>query len=467
MDEEGVVTTIGSSIEGTRFDFARNLAVVPDNHGSRSLCWPPQSDYHLIDCVLSVPDGPIAADLVTLRQLVEASRSEAVSVASPPASIPNATAIAAQLRRIAARLPKETDRIAVQLRADALEHGYDETILAALASSNEQVTFVAGNIATWFGKQRQGLPTAFGCAAEAEQQAAVDGAAALQGEIDRYLRGLHSALRLKQVPAFAATSLFFMAGEGDGHPKHIAYFLPEDEGVKRSTFKKTYYFANVHRQLIEAAALPLSRRLLELGMRLPATAAALGAIPTLGVYAHEMGHAVQRETTSFAALNAADRWASVMLQEMAADVFGTLILTEVIAPALGIEPRRMIAYHLGECLRYVDRGLGCFADSDGMYLQLSYMARFGALELHDGAAPRLSADPEVLLAGFRSLGRVLADTLLANDVDRSLALYRDFGAGARDGRLSPLLAALAAEPPPSLAYRMPLTGQPAQKGHAA
>lgn len=461
------MTTNNSADDGTRFNFARNLTKMPEHRGSKSLYWPVGADYRLIDCILPSADAPIGAELAALRDLVEASWKEAASGDELARRMPNAAAIAELLRRIADTMPRDADRRSTQLRADALEHGYNEQILAALAASREDFAFVAGNVSTWFGKQRKGLPTAFGCVSNPQEQAAVDAAASLSKEIDLYVQGLQAALRLGKVPAFVTTALFFMAGEGDGHPKQIAYFLPEDEGVKRSTFKKTYYFANAHRALIDGIALPLSRRHLDLGMPIPADAAALGKIPTLGVFAHEMGHAVHRHGVSFGAMNAVDRWASVMLQEMAADVYGTLILAEVMAPALGIEPRQIIAYHLGECLRYVDRGLGYFPDSDGMYLQLSYLSAFGALELRQGATVTLGGNPEIVLAGFRSLGRVLADTLLAGDVERSLALYRDFGPAASDNRLAPLRTVLAAERPASLAYRSAPAERRPEAGSAA
>ena len=106
-------------------------------------------------------------------------------------------------------------------------------------------------------------------------------------------------------------------------------------------------------------------------------------------------------------------------------------------------------------LRYVDRGLGLFPDGDGMYLQLSYLVSLGALELvpgGEGTPPRLCGDPEVVLAGFRSLARVLADTLLAGDVERSLALYRDFGPAGQARHLAPLVAHLSTRPGASLEY---------------
>jgi len=256
------------------------------------------------------------------------------------------------------------------------------------------------------------------------------------------------------------TDVFFMAGEGNRHPKHIAYFLPEDEGVKRSPFKKTYYFGNTHRALVAGVSLPLATRFLDLGDPSLVGAAGFEPIPALGVLAHEMGHFVHREDVSFAALNAADRWASVVLQEVAADVFGILIVAEVLAPALSLDPARAIAYHLAECLRYVDRGLGYFPDSDGMLLQLSYLERMGALSLADGPATRLSGDPGAVKAGLRSLARVLADTLLAGDVSRALALHRTYGPASREA-LAPLLGALRDRPQSSIEYVQEGAGAPA------
>lgn len=56
----------------------------------------------------------------------------------------------------------------------------------------------------------------------------------------------------------------------------------------------------------------------------------------------------------------------------------------------------------------------------------------------------------MVLAGLRSLARILADTLLDEDVDRSLALVRDFGPTSQ--QLEPLLTALSAQPVKTIHY---------------
>src|SRR5262249_16899519 len=107
-------------------------------------------------------------------------------------------------------------------------------------------------------------------------------------------------------------------------------------------------------------------------------------------------------------------------------------------------------YHLAECLRYVDRGLGNFPDSDGMYLQLNYLASSGALAL-DGGAPRLTGDPTAVILGLRSMARVLADPLLAGKLDDAPAFYRAYGP-AGGHALHPLVVALREEPPKTIEY---------------
>ena len=439
-----------------RFDHVANLARATRYKGNRNYFWPPLGQYavHALDIARfaeSVPDGVIA-ELNILRDLIEAEWSTCKARGAPSRTRMHAAeAIAACLHRIAPSLPQEQDQRALELRADAVASGYDEAALAALAEIEEETALVAGQIATWYGKQTGGLPTAFGCVRDHAKSQTVATARTFDGDCAAYLRGLHAWLRLGDVPAFAPVNVFFMAGEGDRHPKHIAYFLPEDEGVKHSPFKKTYYFGNTHDALVENISLPLASRHLDLGRGHPAGLDALGTIPALGVLAHEMGHFVHRERKSFAPLNAADRWASVMLQEISADVFGILIVAEVLAPRMGLSPDDVIFYHLAECLRYVDRGFGYFPDCDGMALQLGYLLAFGALELgEEGGVPRLKGEPGVVLAGLRSMARVLADTLLDEDVDRSLALVSDFGPVSE--LLKPLLTALSAQPVKTIHY---------------
>jgi hypothetical protein len=438
-----------------RFAYGTNLERATSYRERSDGSWPPAYDYRLsyLDLAHEVPalGAGLHAELETLRAAIEAEWKQCHALSGNAApGLQDAAAIARCLRRIAELLPGEADRRALGLRADLIERGHLKGTRAALASIDEDITIVAGKLATWYGQPPGGLPAAFGCARDTASQASVTAARAQLGDITAYLLRLHEQLRIGEAPALTPTRLFFMAGEGNRQPKQIAYFAPDDEGGESCPFQKMYYFANTHRALIDAVSLPLGRRLLNLGLRLPASAASFGAIPVLGVLAHVFGRFVHREGASFAALDAADRWASYTLQEAAADVFGTLVLAEVLAPRLGFEPSDVVAYHLAECLRYVDRGLGNFPGSDGRYLQLNCLASSGALTL-DGGVPRLTGEPAAVIDGFRSMARALIDTLLAGQVDDALAFYRAHGP-ASDHALHPLLVALREEPPKTIEY---------------
>ena len=437
-----------------RFAYGTNLERAASFRERSDASWPPAYDYRLsyLDLANEVPalGAGLHAELETLRAAIEAERKQChAQNGHAAAGMLDAAGIARCLRRIAELLPGESDRRALGLRADAVERGHDNGTLAALAAIDEDIAIVTGKLATWCGKRASGLPTAFGCIRDTAVQTSVTAARARLGDVTAYLLGLHEYLRLGEIPPFTATRLFFMAGEGDRHPKHIAYFLPEDDGTERCPLQKTYYFANTHRALIDAVSLPLGRRLLNLGLRLPASAASFGAIPALGVLAHQFGRSVLR-AGAFAALDTADRWASHVLQEAAAGVFGALVLAELLAPRLGLEPSDVVACHLAECLRYVDRGLGNFPDSDAAYLQLNYLASSGALVL-DGGVPRLTGDPAAVILGFRSMARVLADALFAGQSHDALAFYRAYGP-AGSHALHPLLVALREEPPKTIDY---------------
>ncbi|WP_369171295.1 hypothetical protein AB5J49_26810 [Streptomyces sp. R28] len=442
------------NLTADRFDHASNLGRAGSYRTYRSAFWPPAGSYALgcLDLAGSTPalgDGFRRA-LADLKAAVEAEWHRVKEIGVPARRRFNdPLAIAEAVRDVAKHLPGEADRRAAELRANAVQDGYDDDILQELAALEEEFTVVAGQISTWYGKEVRGLPTAFGCRADAERQRLVTDALAHRDEATAQVRRLHPDLRLGDLPAFGASELFFMAGEGNLHPKHIAYFLPEDEGVKYSPFKKTYYFANTHRALLDTVSAPLAERFLDLGVRFDPAHARFAAIPTLGVLSHELGHFVHRPATDYTELNAADRWASVVLQEVAADVFGILILADVWAPRLGIDPADCVAYYLAECLRYTDRGLGHFPDSDGMFLQLSYLVQLGALELTD--SPRLTGRPDVVLAGLRSLARVLADTLLATDAGRAVRLYENYGPSTA-GPLAALVEQLRPEPFRSVEY---------------
>lgn len=440
-----------------RFHFEANLARATRHGELRSPYWPPAASFNVLTLDLSRHAPALSPRfygyLASVQELIEQEwvRSKGNAGAAREA-LQQADRIAAVMRDAAEELDHPVDRAHLRARADCIEHGYTEALLAELATPDAEVAVFAAPLSTWYGKEISRRPSAF---ATRIDHSIADALRPLQEEapISDYLARLRAGLVLNSGPTFVPSQLFFMAGEGNRHPKHIAYFLPEDEGVKRSPFKKTYYFANTHQRILEGVSFPLFHSLFELvgPAALPLPAPLLRLLPAAGVYGHELGHFVVRDSTCFAALNRSDRWISVAMQEVCADVFGTLFVVQCWRDALGATTEQAVAYYLAECARYVQRGLGFFPDSDGMLLQLNYLHDVGAISLVDGpAGPRLRTDADAVVAGLRSLARVLADSLLDNQPELTVRLFARYGPA--NHVLLPWLRGLAIEPPATVEY---------------
>lgn len=444
----------------TRFDYTENLARAGSHGASYSRFWPYSIGYELFFESLE----PVAAALPKgffdyfpeLDRLIEDEWRTSKGAQANTTSL-KAPASIAQVLRLMAQYLDDSNREALIARADYLEFGEGEGRIERIAAgTDEQISVFAGLLSTWFGKETRGRPSAFVWTRDLAMTQSLSPLVEDQVTIATYLGGLDKRLSLTSTPVFLPGNLAFVAGEANLHPKHIAYFFPEDEGIKRCPLKKTYYFANAHKARLRHIGWPLFCRYFP--------SATSGAsyelfqsqhIPAAGVLAHELGHFIQRPNTSYSKINVTDRWASVALQETAADVFGTLILAELWAAKLGSNAEQALTYYLADCLGYVSRGVGLFPDSDGMLLQLNYMAEFGAIQVCEGSC-NLSFSMSAVAAALRSLARVLADTLLAGDVERALALYHDFGPRS-PCRVQPLLNDLASRPPRTVEYLQDFT----------
>lgn len=426
-----------------RFDFEANLAHAGCYGSRRSAYWPPAASFRLLALDLAQGAPQLAPRfyelLARLRDLIdiEWSRSKADGRASG-SGFERPAEIALVLRLASDELPHPADRMQLRARADCIEHGYSDNLLAQLAQADGDVAIVAAPLSTWFGKETTRRPSAFATRIDHD---IVDTLASLPSRmaLSSYVDGLRPGLSVNEGPTFVPGQLFFMAGEGNLHPKHIAYFLPEDEGVRRSPFKKTYYFSNTHRRILDGESYPLLDAIVDLGSPRTVLSASLARVlPAAGVYGHELGHFVARRSTSYATLNRLDRWTSVAMQEVSADVFGALFVMECWAESLGATMQDVVSYYLAECLRYAHRGLGFFPDSDGMLLQLNYLQEVGALQLTDSPhGLRLVCSPPSVVAGLRSLARTLADSLLDDQPDLVVQLFKRYGPANR--RLLPLL----------------------------
>lgn len=439
----------------SRYKYAENLARVGRHGDSLSRYWPyaPSYEVYFLDLApyaAGLPNG-LTSRLGDLAQAIE--REWHISKNQPHACkyLSQANDVADLLRSMAVYLDGD-DKDALLARADYVQCGYGDERVQRLAQSEEQISVFAGMLSTWFGKEVRGRPSAFIWARDRTLDETLAALASDRTAISDYLAGLDKRLFLDSPPTFMPGNLLFMAGEANLHPKHIGYFFPEDEGIKFAPHKKTFYFSNSHEAKLRNIAWPLFAEYFPgVGDPLVQGTVLARTLPAAGVLAHELGHFIQRPNTSYTEINKTNRWVSVVLQEVAADVFGTLFLADVWAAKLGASVDQALTYYLADCLGYINRGVGLFPDSDGMLLQLNYFAEFGAIEIVEGDTPRLSYSREPLMAALRSLARVLADTLLAADTQGALALHVDFGPDSPP-RLQPLLKSLAARPPRAIEY---------------
>jgi hypothetical protein len=239
-----------------RFDYATNLERAGTYRTYRSAFWPPVGGYEIssLDLADSTPDlgeGFLRA-LADLRSAIEAEWYRVKEIGVPARRRMNEPGpVAEAMRRIGEHLPEEVDRRAVNLRATAVEDGYNDDILRELTTLTEDVAVVAGQISTWYGKEVKGLPTAFACRRDPALTDVVAEALQAREDVTRYLIHLHAHLRLGDLPAFQATRLFFMAGEGNLHPKHIAYFLPRGRGRQVLAVQEDLLLRQTHRALLE------------------------------------------------------------------------------------------------------------------------------------------------------------------------------------------------------------------------
>ncbi len=445
----------------TRFDYAQNLACAGSHGTSYSRFWPYSQGYELFfeslqPFAAALPERVVAC-LPELDRLIEDEWRVSKNAPTHSRACLQAPASIAQVLRKMAQSVNGSNREALLARADYLEFGAGQGRVERIAGSDGDFSVFAGLLSTWYGKETCGRPSAFVWMHDPVLAQSLDPLVKDRASITAYLTGLDKRLSLSSSPVFLPGNLAFVAGEANLHPKHIAYFFPEDEGIKHSPLKKTYYFANAQKARLRHIAWPLLHKYFP-GAANTASHEIFQSLnmPPAGVLAHELGHFIQRPNTSYTKINGADRWASVALQEITADVFGTLILTELWAERLGSSPEQALTYYLADCLGYISRGIGLFPDSDGMLLQLNYMAEFGAVQMRDDGSCSFSFSTSAMIAALRSLARVLADTLLAGDVERALALYHDFGPRSAC-RVQPLLSELACNLPRTVEYLQDFT----------
>ena len=260
--------------------------------------WPPMSEYKLSMMNLSESNSDnvnndIVFEFSKIGIYIQEDWKLCLESDNPSEyTLKNKQEIANCFRKLADLYADENIKKSLALRAVIMENGYSEDTLKELAALDVDINIVVGKIATWFSKYKSGLPSAFATKKDVEATKLIEKANTYIEECKIYLTKLHKHLDISELPIFAPGNLFFAAGEANTHPKHIAYFLPEDEGILDSPHQKTHYFVNTHRKILESVSLPLAAKYLHLNNGIKYELNDFEKIQTLGVFAHEIGHFV-------------------------------------------------------------------------------------------------------------------------------------------------------------------------------
>lgn len=336
------------------------------------------------------------------------------------------------LRELADLVDPESAEV-IRQRAKALtgaiEHR-DMTLDVARGGPPPALEIVCGPLCTWRMKTRIGLHSFLAAARDEEQQELLD---QLDDSLEDALRAVESEIGPIEMSVpfklpMNATNLLVSAGEAAGHPKHFAYFMPEDEGVDGLPLEeqRTLYMRNVHLARYSVITIPLAEALLDGPMR--AADAPIESTLMPWIRGHDHGHNVKVPTTSY------DSWMETLgiepfmaLQEAIADVYGFLMcISEPWLKISGVTRLDMCATHMAELLHYLRRGPQYFGDPGAAYVELGFLAENGFIEI-DGAG-RVSWDEDGVCRGMAALASALTDsTVAAPDESGSEALLERYG----------------------------------------
>ena len=370
------------------------------------------------------PVEPLLADMQTLASLADTIRSLEGPDGHPAWS--NAVRAAAEqsaaiLERTAQRLPGPESEV-IAMRAAGLNGGDHAAAARRQAELDERdLVLLCGPMSTWRRKSQRQFHGMMASVPLVRWNTLVADADAMIDDLVAYVAETVAQPRLTvvPVPGFRVGDLLYCGGEPDGFPKHFAYFLPEDEGIRGARLAKTIVYANVYAAHHEQ----ISKRLAERVFLSP------GLWPEqpleillLWFRGHDVGHQLRLPQTSYRALHVVGLETSIALQEALADVIGYLALTG--GPwqvKFDIDRAAAGSVFLAEMLRYVQRGPGLFPDSDAAFLELSFLHDRGYVRL-DAATGRLDWEPDRLHDGVIAIARELTSALLDTDVAQTAAL---------------------------------------------
>lgn len=311
-------------------------------------------------------------------------------------------------------------RLRAKVLAGSAEHR-DVTLAVAARAAAPELEIVCGPLCTWRMKTRVGLHSFLAAARDERNQelldvldASLEGAMqALRAEVDAS-EGMRVAFPLPM----HVTDLLASGGEAAGHPKHFAYFMPEDEGIDDLPLEqqRTLYLRNVHIARYREITVPLGEALLKGPIRSAEVPVESTLMPW--IRGHDHGHNVIVPETAY------DEWRDrlgiepfMMLQEAIADVYGFLMtISDAWRGISGATRLEMCGTHVAEMLHYMRRGPQYFGDPGAAYLELGFLAENGFVEID--ADGRVSWSEDGFCRGMAALASALTEATVAAPDER-------------------------------------------------
>jgi hypothetical protein len=444
--------------------------------------WPPADDHHIRCSALDVALDPgltrITPRLTTLAALGDALRAlqtlggDVLHDAPAAALRAGSAEILTSLAASGPVTPEESEVLGLRARALAADRGYADAARREAAIAEPQpLTVICGPVSSWRQKTRAALHGVLASTQCRPGNALIADADRLADPALDELRGDLGLPELAIASRFPliVDDLIVSGGEPSTFPKHFAYFMPEDEGVREATARKTVCFANVYSARHRLIGRGLARHALDPVPVEPGPG--LRACLLLWLRGHDLGHAVRLPTTDYASWRrSVGHEPFMMLQETIADTFGFLLAASWAWRRLSpLGFATTCGVYLGELLQYLRRGPQLHGDAGAAYVELAFLHAHGFVDLAPDAS-RLAWSPDRLLDGMRALARALArDLLCVQGSARPSAFLARYAWTPRrcpPAAFTHRLRTATSHVPTSLAYRAP-TAHPALASAAA
>lgn len=331
-----------------------------------------------------------------------------------------------------AELVDEQSAARIRLRADVLAGRKDaqETTLqiAADGGAGPALEVVCGPLCTWRPKTRDPLHSFVASVRnESSQELLEDLDASLEEGLDDLRRDLDGRLKAAFALPMNITDLLAVGGEAAGHPKHFAYFLPEDEGVDDLPLEeqRTLYLRNVHLERYRQITVPLGEDLLEGPIRTGDVPIETTLLPW--IRGHDHCHNLVLPETDYEWSGRLGIEPFMALQEAIADVYGFLLaISDPWLELAGGTRANMCATHIAELLHYLRRGPWHHGDAGAAHVELSFLAQNDFVQVDP--AGRISWTEEGFCEGMIELAKALTkSTVAAKDEGPSRKLLDQYG----------------------------------------